>query len=79
MPVAVDDLLGIAVVVLVYAVLTVLAVSIAIGLPYLIGRTVYDRARSDDLSNPAALGFGAAFFAVLLGLFVLAVTLLWIS
>lgn len=79
MPLAVDDLLGIAAVVLLYGLLAVVAIAVAIGLPYLIGKTVYDRARSDDLSNPAALGFGAAFFAVLLGLFVTGVTLLWFS
>ena len=79
MPVAVGDLLGVGLVVVLYGLLALIAIAIAIGVPYTIGKLVYDRARSDDLSNPAALGFGAAFFAVLVGLFVAAIMLQWIG
>lgn len=79
MPLAVEDLLGIGASVLLYLVVAVVVIALAVGVPYFIGKTVYERARSDDLSNPAALGFAAAFFAVLLGLFVTGVTLIWMS
>lgn len=76
---AVTDYVFAALIVLAYVIGAILAVAVAVGVPYIVGKLVYDRARTDDLANPAALGFGAAFFTVLLGLFVAGIALVWMS
>lgn len=46
------------------------AVAVAVGGPVYVGYTAYQTSATNDLSNPAALGFAAGFFAFLILLFV---------
>mgnify|MGYP000076495156 CR=1 FL=1 len=69
MAVSLVDLLWSALFVLFYLLVAVVAVAAAVGIPAFVGKTVYDRAATENLSNPAMLGLGAAFFAILVGLF----------
>ncbi|GAB3686392.1 hypothetical protein GCM10028857_18390 [Salinarchaeum chitinilyticum] len=69
MALALADLLWAALFVLFYLLVAVVAVAAAVGVPAFAGKMVYDRADTEGLSNPAMLGLGAAFFAVLVGLF----------
>lgn len=79
MAIALADLLWSALFVLAYLLGGALAVAAALGIPAFVGRMVYDRASSEDLSNPAVLGLGAAFFAVLIGLFAVGVLLVYVG
>lgn len=79
MPLAVVDALSAALVIFLYVVLALVATAAAIGVPGFVGVTVYGRARDEDLANPAALGFGAAFFALLVGGFVVGIGLLYVG
>lgn len=54
-----------------------LALVVVVGVPVGVGKLVYDRAVTEDLTNPVAIGFGAAFFAALLGLFAVGTALLY--
>lgn len=74
---AVTDVLWAVLVVVLYVVLALVATGVAVGVPATIGKLIYDRAREEDLANPAVLGFGAAFFAFLLGVFVVGVGLVY--
>lgn len=76
---AVTDAIWAVLVVVAYVVLALFATVVAVGLPAAIGKLIYDRARDEDLANPAVLGFGAAFFALLLGVFVVGVGLLYVG
>lgn len=76
---AVTDVLWALLVVVLYVVLALVATVVAVGVPAAIGKLIYDRARDEDLANPAVLGFGAAFFALLLGAFVIGVSLLYVG
>lgn len=76
---AVADALGVALVVLLYAVLAAVLVVVALGVPGFVGKAVYDRAYDEGLANPAALGFTAAFFALLVGGFVVVVGLVYVG
>lgn len=69
MAIALADLLWTALFVLFYLLVAVVAIAAAVGIPAFAGKTVYDRANTEGLSNPAVLGLGAAFFSILIGLF----------
>lgn len=62
-----------------YLLVAAVAVAASLGVPAYVGKMVYDRAESEDLSNPAAIGVGAAFFTVLIGLFAIGVLLVYVG
>jgi hypothetical protein len=43
----------------------VIAISVVVGVPSYIGYLAYDTVRDKDMYNPAALGFAAGFFSLL--------------
>lgn len=69
MAIALADLLWSVLFVCFYLLVGLLAVGAAVGVPAFAAKTVYDRANSEGLSNPAVLGLGAAFFSILVGVF----------
>lgn len=75
--VALTDVFWTAAFVLLYLGLAVAAVVLSVAVPYFAGRTVYERARTEDMENPAVVGFAAAFFSVLLGLFVVGIVIVY--
>jgi len=79
MPLAVVDAITAGLVILLYVVLALVVTAVAIGVPAFVGVTIYGRAHDEDLANPAALGFGAAFFALLVGAFVLGIGLFYVG
>ncbi|AGN02027.1 hypothetical protein L593_10410 [Salinarchaeum sp. Harcht-Bsk1] len=79
MAIAVTDLLWSALFVLLYLLIAAVAIVGAVGIPAFVGKMVYDRAQSEDLSNPAGIGLGAAFFTVLVGLFAIGVLLFYVG
>lgn len=65
--------------VLAYVLLALVVVAVGVGVPAGIGVLIYQRALVDDLANPVAVGFGAAFFSLLLGLFLFGVVLVYVG
>lgn len=47
-----------------------LGAAVAVGVPAYVGYTAYETASTNDLSNPAALGFTAGFLVLLIGGFI---------
>lgn len=52
------------------AVVGLMAVVATVGGPVYVAYTAYQTAATNDLANPAALGFAAGFFALLIVLFI---------
>lgn len=77
-PSPVDLLVG-ALAILLALVLAIVAIAVAVGIPAFVGKTIYDRAATEELSNPAAIAVGAAFFAALVGLFAIGVLLVYVG
>jgi hypothetical protein len=77
-PSPVDLVLG-ALAILLALLLAAVAIAAAVGIPAFVGKTVYDRAETEELSNPAAIAVGAAFFATLVGLFAIGVLLVYVG
>jgi hypothetical protein len=73
------DLLFSALAVLLAILLVLVAIAVAVAVPAFVGKTVYDRATTEDLSNPAAIAVGAAFFATMVGLFAIGVLLVYVG
>jgi|GEM_PF-2858828 len=73
------DALWLVAYVLLYLLLGAVAILVTLGIPAYVGRLVYDRARTEELTNPVAIGFGAGFFAALILLFVLGTLLVWVG
>lgn len=65
--------------VVVYVLLALLVVAVGIGSPGVFGFLVYQRAQQEGLDNPAAVGFAAGFFALLIGLFLVGTVLVYVG
>jgi len=62
-----------------YLLLVAAAVLVGLGFPAYVGKLAYDRARTEELSHPATVAVGAAFFAVLIAGFIAGTVLVYVG